>query len=136
MAQPLNDALSCGLIWGIPTRTIDQGLQGVMWAGMGILLTALALNWLRPGHILNRWLFGSGFGLTTLGAVLFAVHLVWLLGGNFAQTYLSYLVLQPAGNLLLLCLGLGLALLSAPNRSIQSLFGVGFMAGVIAYMRA
>jgi hypothetical protein len=130
------EPLSCGLIWGIPTRLIDQGLQWVMWLGTGVLLAALVLNWLRPGQRLNRWLFGWGLGLGALGAVLFAVHLVWLLGGNFAQTSLSYLLLQPAGNLLLLLLGLGVALLTAPNRKIQSLFGVGFIGGIIAYMRA
>ena len=131
----MEPALSCGLIWGIPTRTIDQGLQWVMWLGVGVLLGGLMLNWLRPGPKLNRLLFGSGLGLTVVGAVLFAVHLVWLLGGNFIQTYLSYLLLQPGGNLLLLSLGLGLAVAFAPNRSIQSLFGVGFVAGIVAYMR-
>ena len=131
----MEQALSCGLIWGISTRTIDQGLQWAMWAGVGVLLGSLTLNWVRPGQTLNRLLFDLGLGLTVLGAILFAVHLVWLLGGSFTQTYLSYLLLQPGGNLLLLSLGLGIAVAFAPNRSIQSLFGVGFIAGVIAYMR-
>lgn len=131
----MEPALSCGLIWGIPTRAIDQGLQRVMWVGIGVLLSGLTMNWLRPGQQLNRLLFGSGLGLAVLGAIFFAVHLVWLLGGNFSQTYLSYLLLQPGGNLLLLSLGLGLAVAFAPNRSIQRLFGISFIAGVIAYMR-
>jgi hypothetical protein len=130
----MNPPLSCGLIWGIPTRQIDQGLQWAMWGGLAVVLAAMLLAWLRP-QLARRWLLGSGLTLTMLGAVGFAVHLVWLLGGNFVQTFLSYLVLQSGGNLLLLCLGLGLAVASAPNRSLQSLIGAGFMGTVVAYMR-
>jgi hypothetical protein len=128
--------LECGTYFGFSALGISRGLQWVMWMGLAALLLGLVMAWIAPrvrATSLSRWL---GLGVALGGALLYAIHLVWLLGGGFFwQVLPSYLVNQLGGNLLLLCCGLAVAVAAAPNRSLQFLVAVGFSAALWAYIR-
>lgn len=128
--------LECGTYFGFSALEISQGLQKLMWIGLSALLLGMVMTWVMPRlklTLLSRW---TGLFVALGGALLYAVHLVWLLGGGFFwQVFPSYLINQIGGNLLLLCCGLAVAVVAAPNRSLQSLVVLGFSGAVWFYIQ-
>lgn len=126
-----SDTLFCGVrIFGFEGSQIDFALRWLMYGGGALLL--LGTLWPRAARM-APW----GLGLALLSAMLYAIHVVWLLGGTFVQTYLGYLLSNRGGNLLVFLLGLALALLALEPRYriARSGLAVVFILGLGFYSR-